>query len=680
MTVKLSYEYKDPSYHVNPDDPPFKFPPENEIMTIDGNLLEILGRNGTGKSTLLNIIALSMGFLRNDQELGTKPALKEKLQSLESNSQLKYHLDIQTQGPDKYSINIDKQPGKNQIVSINNSNLGSSVLENIDIIFLTEDDPKKVVTLSIGKILSHIAHIEKKLLDFNSFVSKTQREILAHAGKEEQITKLNDQIKKANQNITEHKKNVRTLESELVRLNEKNTCEVNYNTLINETEIRAEYKKWKSRQDKIIGVNYADLKTKYDKIGRKIVIERNKLYNVIELEIRDICDKLRSYNISLDHRKIVNSDFSELEVLEKKLRDAKISTRGKNEGKMVTDMIKLFQRYSPNDVIPVFDVPISGVLEKLYYLNDTLYIDNIEPILKKLDREIKKHDKQRLVLDDLKSQLNVIEEEMNNLGNVKTINDNFHKAQTKYVELQRVLKLGKTNILEKWDSLKALTGNAEHVTNDIYDLNGKIKYNQQQIKTAESRLSRYEQEDDSSPKYLSKKNQIEQLFKKIVDMRQKSSHWIRILTNPRRVKEELEVTNKYTDFTIADYTKFVNSVGTYLGKQFEPVFFADKRHDITFLDMEANSFKTTDGRIIYISDLSQGQSKITSLSSSIKKLDTNKKTIVLIDEIADLDPSNMKLVKSMLSEYYKKGLIIMAVLVRPMTDETTEKVSISAWD
>ena len=646
MTVKLSFEYKDPNYHVNPNDPPFKFPPENELMTIEGNLLEILGRNGTGKSTLLNIIALSMGFLRNDQELDTKPALKEKLQSLKSNSQLRYHLDIQTHNPDNYSINIDKEPGKNQIVSINNSNIGSSVLDNIDTIFLTEDDPKKVVTLSIGKILNHIVQIEKKLLDFNSFVSRTQREILAHAGKEEQITKLNDQIKKANQNITEHKKNVRTLESELVRLNEKNTCEVNYNTLINETEIRAEYKKWKSRQDKIIGVNYADLKTKYDKIGRKIV----------------------------------NSDFSELEVLEKKLRDAKISTRGKNEGKMVTDMIKLFQRYSPNDVIPVFDVPISGVLEKLYYLNDTLYIDNIEPILKKLDREIKKHDKQRLVLDDLKSQLNVIEEEMNNLGNVKTINDNFHKAQTKYVELQRVLKLGKTNILEKWDSLKALTGNAEHVTNDIYDLNGKIKYNQQQIKTAESRLSRYEQEDDSSPKYLSKKNQIEQLFKKIVDMRQKSSHWIRILTNPRRVKEELEVTNKYTDFTIADYTKFVNSVGTYLGKQFEPVFFADKRHDITFLDMEANSFKTTDGRIIYISDLSQGQSKITSLSSSIKKLDTNKKTIVLIDEIADLDPSNMKLVKSMLSEYYKKGLIIMAVLVRPMTDETTEKVSISAWD
>jgi ABC-type lipoprotein export system ATPase subunit len=680
MTVKLSFEYKDPNYHVNPNDPPFKFPPENELMTIEGNLLEILGRNGTGKSTLLNIIALSMGFLRNDQELDTKPALKEKLQSLKSNSQLRYHLDIQTHNPDNYSINIDKEPGKNQIVSINNSNIGSSVLDNIDTIFLTEDDPKKVVTLSIGKILNHIVQIEKKLLDFNSFVSRTQREILAHAGKEEQITKLNDQIKKASQKIIEHKNDIHTLERELVKLNEKNICEVNHNTLTNENEIIADYKKWKSQQDKIIGVNYNDLKTKYDKIGRKIVIERNKIFNVIELEIRDICDKLRAYNISLDHRKIINSDFSELEALEDKIRGGKKNPRSKREGKMVTDMIRLFQRYSPNDVIPVFDVPISRVLEDLFVLNDTLYIDNLEPILKLLDREIKKHDKQRLVLDDLKNQLEIIEKEMNNLGNVKTINDNFHKAQTKYVELQRILKIGKTNILDKWESLKDLNGNADNVTNEIYDLNGKIKYNQQQITTAESRLSRYEQEDDSSPKYLSKKNQIEQLFKKIIDMRQKSSHWIRILTNPRRVKEELEVTNKYTDFTIADYTRFVNSVGTYLGKQFEPVFFADKRHEITFLDVEANSFKTTDGRIIYISDLSQGQSKITSLSSSIKKLDTNKKTIVLIDEIADLDPSNMKLVKNMLSEYYKKGLIIMAVLVRPMMEETTEKVSISAWN
>ena len=158
MTVKLSYEYRDPNYHINADDPSFIFPPNNELLEIKGNLLEIFGQNGTGKSTLLNIIALSMGFVRNVKELRLKPALQEKLQSLEKNTQLQYLLDIETPDPHKFSVNITKQPGRDQIVTINHSQIDSYPLKNFDLIFLTEDDPTKVVTLSIGKLFSHISY------------------------------------------------------------------------------------------------------------------------------------------------------------------------------------------------------------------------------------------------------------------------------------------------------------------------------------------------------------------------------------------------------------------------------------------------------------------------------------------------------------------------------------------
>jgi energy-coupling factor transporter ATP-binding protein EcfA2 len=679
LTVKLSYEYRDPNYHINADDPSFIFPPNNELLEIKGNLLEIFGQNGTGKSTLLNIIALSMGFVHNVKELRLKPALKEKLQSLEKNTQLQYLLDIETPNPHNFSVNITKQPGRDQVVTINQSRIDAYPLNKFDLIFLTEDDPTKVVTLSKGKLFSHISNIEKKLLDFNSFVSKTQREILAHLGKEEQVKKLTKQITKSKQDLIENQKELLSQEIELSQLNKKNICEINYNVVINEADTRANYKSCKFEHDNISGVNFNDLKLRYEKIGRKIVIERNKLFNVMELAIRDICDKLRFHNISLDYRKLLIADFTELDELEEKLLGANIRPKSENEGKMVTDLIKVFQRYNSHEIIPVFDVPISGVLEKLYYLKDTLFIDNIEPILKTLSKEIKKYERQKITVDDLKHQLSLVENEMNTLGNVRTINENFNKAQSKYVELQRVLKIGKSNIIEQWESLMEVTGNAEHVQKNVYSLNGQITYNQKQIETAELRLSQYEQKDDSTNKYLNKKKQIENLFNKVIDMRQKSSQWTQILINPRKIKEELQITNKHTDFTIADYTKFVNSVGAYLGKQFEPVFFADEYHDITFLDVESSSFKTTKGRVILISDLSQGQSKITSLDSSLKKLDPNKKTIVLIDEIADLDPSNLKKVKKVLTEYFEKGLIIMAVLVRPAKEETSEKVSISAW-
>jgi hypothetical protein len=57
-------------------------------------------------------------------------------------------------------------------------------------------------------------------------------------------------------------------------------------------------------------------------------------------------------------------------------------------------------------------------------------------------------------------------------------------------------------------------------------------------------------------------------------------------------------------------------------------------------------------------------------------MDPNRKKIVLIDEIADLDPENLSKIKSQLLEEYKKGSVILAILVRPPRELTSKPVEI----
>jgi len=79
---------------------------------------------------------------------------------------------------------------------------------------------------------------------------------------------------------------------------------------------------------------------------------------------------------------------------------------------------------------------------------------------------------------------------------------------------------------------------------------------------------------------------------------------------------------------IAEYNKFVRAVGEYLGNQFEPIPFDYKQHNVKFFDIERNVFITREDREIHIANLSQGQSKITSLTGSFRKMDPNKKKFV----------------------------------------------------
>jgi len=106
------------------------------------------------------------------------------------------------------------------------------------------------------------------------------------------------------------------------------------------------------------------------------------------------------------------------------------------------------------------------------------------------------------------------------------------------------------------------------------------------------------------------------------------SKWAQILAQPQSAREQFSSTKTSPGFGLDDYNKFVGPVGEYLGNQFEPVSYDNKLHFIKFFDIETDTFTTKDRRKIPIERLSQGQSKITTLTGSFKKMDSSKKKIV----------------------------------------------------
>lgn len=162
-------------------------------------------------------------------------------------------------------------------------------------------------------------------------------------------------------------------------------------------------------------------------------------------------------------------------------------------------------------------------------------------------------------------------------------------------------------------------------------------------------------------------------------MREYVNRWIVILNDPAERRKDFASVKGKGVFGLSDYEKFLAAIGEYLGDQFEPIPFDNKLYDVRFFDIEKEIFTTSDNKQISLHWLSQGQNKIVTLNASLKKLDPTKKGVVLIDEIADLDPEKLQTVKDTLKEKFREGSVLLALLVRPPRESSSKMIEITGW-
>jgi len=676
---EFKLQYIDPDFHKK-GDPPYEFPPNGVISNIDSNLIEILGKNGTGKTTLLNVIALSMGYLEQDKDLESKPVLKEKLRRLNENPNLSYKFAITCDKPHLLDLRLERDKHKKVKIYYDKKPVDISKLKNFDIVFLTEDDPEKVINLTLGKINVFFDKMEKKLTSISSIILNNKIEIDSYKEYEKEKKELLQELNMRNGNLEKLTKDKKKLIKKFDEVNRKNEVENNLKLLNEELTIESEYKSLKNKLDKLKDNQYDELFDKLTKEESKYKRLKYKIDYVHNLNLKDKLKTLKYYKIDVDEDKILKGNIKELERITNELNTEE-SERNINKLNMVEGMIYLFSQFSKNDEVPIINKTVYDTLMELNDMKDKLNFDRAYKLLEDIQEEF--YDKGKAV-----KRLKKIEDKITSLktdikfrdkGEYEKLKLSFMEKEKKYHELQVAQTNDKTKLLSEWNKLKKLKGTTDIISEEIRQKEINIGMEERYIAGCEHRIKVIQENMIKKPKYLGVSEKLEQFDDKIRILRENLSHWMEIVKNPDRAKNIYYKKIKQRGFGKNEYEGFIKAIGEFLGNQFEPFDFGGKSHFIKFFDIENKTFITKDDRKISVIDLSKGQNKIASLNASIKRLNKNRKGIVLIDEIADLDPDNLQNVKTMLKEAYNNGLIILAVLVRPLHEFTDVPVKILGW-
>ena len=670
--MKFQYSYKDPEYHKE-NDPPWRFPPENHKTDYKSNIIEIQGKNGSGKSTLLNIIALAFGYLKYDNELNEKKTLKDKLRQLSEYEDLQYNLSASSVGKNPVTIQIEKPHLKKKSITLNGKNVSEEELSKFDIIFLTEDDPRKVVTVSIGKINNFLKTLEKrinnasgKILQYNSLVNAYNT-----AKKDEKDTL--EKIETGQTHIKTIEIRVQELKTQKENVDLRDELKDKYNLVKDETTINDHYWKLKKEVGKIEG---KDLNRIVNEIIREesiITREQRKLSQTIEPGIRAKCIEFGAFNIEIDCNKLLNDDLSELKQIEK---EGKENVEDEYQLKLVQDLIKTLGKHPSDLQVPTIDKQVSTLLRELTFVRSRLSAGSIQEKVTQLKKLLRSRETTIQKIDNSKKKVAKLEKDMEGFDDFKIIKQEFEKIEKRYLDLKRLTNTEKIYVIDEYEKLQSIIGNSEELETLIRENEVKKTFEEQTISRLQTRLERIKENMSKKPKYADQEVKLREKYEELFKLGQKITRWITIIENPAIAKREYTENPEDKEFGLSDYNQFIGSLGQYLGQMFEPVTFSGTMHKITFYDIERELFKTDENRSIYVQDLSVGQNKITALETSLRNLDPNKKGVVLIDEIADLDTENMGRVRTLLKQYYENGQIQFAILVRPLFESNSESVKI----
>jgi energy-coupling factor transporter ATP-binding protein EcfA2 len=669
--------YLEPGYH-KPGEDPFSFPPKDVSPKIGANLVQIEGRNGSGKTTLLNCLALATGYLEQEKELETKPALRRKLQDLEDNKTLEYCFRITCETPEHTELKIERAKGQKQKCWLNSKPIDTSTIQRkFDVIFLTEDDPMKVVSASLGKLARYFNDLERGLVSLNTSVTRNLQDIDEFREFKKREKELLKEINDHREKAKKKRKKLEKLEEKLAKAELKQQIRAKLDLLSSQDKITSDYKGLKKKYDALSG------KTEVALI-RKLYRERLDLKRVdddlknLNGRIEQICFSLKTYGVIVDSSKLLRDDYSQLNGLNRRMHPQQSQERVRIE--LVDEMVSLFRRYREDDLVPLVEKPVREAVVELLRIKARSASNRVFALLEALNKVMSDRKEANSRMGKVQTRISELSKKSREVQNIGEIQSEYLEAEKKYVDIQVVQAQNRQELLSQWQDLSLTNEDPSEVGKQVQELQFAIRDEDTLESKSNETLKLLRENAARRPEHVTKEKQLRRLFERISRLRENVIQWTQILAQPRTAREQFLPTKEAQGFDLDDYAKFVKSVGEYLGKQFEPVSFdPPKLHFIKFFDIENDTFTTEDDRKIPIEKLSQGQSKITTLTGSFKKMDSSKRKIVLIDEIADLDPQNLKNVKDVLKSKFDEGSLLLAVLVRPPSETSTQMIEVKGW-
>jgi exonuclease SbcC len=681
---------------------PDKIPNELE------NLVYIEGPNSSGKSTLLNIIALGFYGLKKDE---LNPALRNKLSDLVSSDHQKIKFKVELTNADNSLILTAYRETFDDEIRIKETSGGKTTTLTPDLfhrrynlIYDIPDNP----TERLNQLTSEIKDIQKvygnRLGAFKNYIIQITGEIrrgrdpkrleqlrTAIAKGTAELQALNDQVQESEKFVDwlEKYHSARTYVRKCEELEALDVRAQKLKKQIGETEkktrkVNRQYQNYLEATKKKIG----EMREHQLTIG--ILIEaflpKEERHHLALWNRIDMDSALEDYEVTAT----LDSEILALKrILAKQFNPDKENRKDLAEAKIYSELIDFLDNYRNSDVILPGDKTIDefiALLEEANKQNKEIKVkaENYERVNKLLDdlRE------ERRIANQLLKELHqiskentaeegdepddLLEKELEQLDKKsdvlkqscefyrmecakKDINDNnVHKIldeldSSDFIEPYRVYDEGQLE--------DALT----EMRSDIEAKNKTIRSKSEGVRLSRNELSR--QEKLEPHKYQDKLPELEALLDKVMRLEKK-------LTKDFDDKIKIIMARNPTKCAKDDF--YLEEVAKYLGRRVGYIRHLEESYKVNKIDLVAGDIITESGKRIKLTDMGTGQSQSAYLTGLLNT-DDKRRIIALFDEVAMMDTSSLEPIYKKFRELYKNDRLLLGIVVQK--GETVKVVS-----
>lgn len=670
-----------------------KIPNNPDLETLD-NVVFIEGPNDCGKSTLLNVIALSFYGKKFSRKYKNKfsPSIISEFSGLVSEDgkeDIDFDLTVEFQGN---RLEANKKSNSKQINrKYNGENLIFEDFEDqFDLIYDIPLNPTKRLSDILNDTKLRFAEINNKLIaPFDLHLGKILNLVREDPAslkkkKEGELTSLTEQVNTVNLKVEKSQKIYKDyklyfilnkldfIEKELEKLKKKlkklkiKTSETKIISRIKTQDLTI-IKSFDTEFDQLI----KQIKQYVEEIAaedayKTIFVELKKVNRVKDFtdnkgeELYDKISDLNELTWELSEKLVDEEASTQVEFL-KQLKDIlkqRPMKKDENElNNMFNDFMEQIDSYlKKNKLEYSYDQTFKGILS---IIENTIY-----PLIEKTAGAYQRSDDDgesinmsdigiegkklslKKQIDDYRKDKKQLKDDIDEFGPLNEEKSMFYaKIKNKYYELSEISLTKVENLLtQRKDSLgKSLTEQKGIETS---------------ITICESMLD--ELKNQKSSKYSNKKEELDKLNQSFSGMRRQVE--IDFQKNIDDViKKRLENPDKQKEFSKA--------INTFLAKKIPTIEHDGVNYQVKEVDYIDEKFTTDDGREIKFKTFGTGKSQQTALISRLESLDPDKKYIILLDETSHMDEKTIQPIKEKLKDLYIKEQVILGILVKPVAKD-----------
>lgn len=679
----------------------------DKIPTEIPNLVYIEGPNSSGKSTLLNIIALGLHGQKNKT---ITRALSSKMQSLlDTDYQtLKFSFKITNENDKKFELLSSKKDSKlNEIVVYEYINgkktiLAPELLERkYNIIYDIPNNP----TERINKLADSIKEIQvvygNRLGQLKDQILKVLNQI-KDSRDPKRLKKLEDQLESA---TIQHKTT-----SEKIKIDERNLEQleryaysrfyaeyfercIKYQQQIEQLDNESQNVTQKTKKQN------SDFSKKWKRLETTINSMKDD-YAIVTTLLKMLLPKTEQHHLDVWERISLDDPLRDLEFddslywelsnftsIFSKMQQNKKHEEALLEAKLYRDLISFLNQYEQTKIlIPGLEKPISDfidILKKANEKNESLlrFTANIDKILEIIESI---EDNRKLCINHLFPDLKKmnfsrrqLSEEINNEKRIrdemKKLNEVLNATNKRRLLYEgectrRQISLENLNeLLEEFENLDAFSPyfiyDERQLMQKIADVKKSLTQTEEDLKNQDFWIAQYKSDIAKLKKMeLHKYHDRIDFLNCLLNITQKLQQQFmnRYAIYINEIIEKKPISKQSTN---SEKQKYIEEVSKYLGKRVGTIRYIDNVYDVDEINLCLGIVKTTQGKIIRLSDFGTGHSQSAYLLGKLNTED-NRPIIALFDEVAMMDKSSLELICDKLRELYSQNRLLVGIVVQ----------------